>query len=252
MLNSSSTPSSLDNVACVTYTTSKYADVWPMYFGQLNEHLNGIKSYVLSDFGSSQKFDFTGHTVIEHDDVEPYYVQYVSGLSHVKEDYIIYLQDDFFLHSDVSHDEIAKCVEFLETHPHDFVRLLRCGYETPLDRHVMNGFFEVHEDTSDIFSMQSTLWKKSRFIELYKHVKSQKWLEGRHWEDGCREIGIKGVFVWRGEKQIGKFHYDSVIWPAVCTGINRGQWNMDEMPDVMNRLVKKYNIDTSVRGVRKR
>lgn len=240
------------DVAAVTYTTSKYADVWPIHFGQLSKHLNGIKSYVFSDKGSGQKFDFKEHQLIEHDDAASYHEQYVSGLAHVTQKHVIYLQDDFFLHSDVKHDEIEGCARFLEENPHDFVRLLRCGYETPLDRHVKNGFFEVHEDTSDIFSMQATMWKKSSMVRLYEHVKSEKWLEGRHWEDGCRDIGIKGVFVWRGERQIGKFHYDSVVWPAVSTGINRGQWNMDEMPEIMSALVKEYGIDTSVRGVRKR
>lgn len=243
--------SSLDNkVACVTYTTSKYADVWPIHFGQLEKHLGGIKSYVFSDVGSSNKFDFSKHTVVEHDDKDPYYVQYTQGLNHVKEDYIIYLQDDFFLHKDVDHSQIQNCISFLDESKFDFVRLLRCGYQTPLDKHVKDCFYEVYQNTSDIFSMQSTIWRKSRFVELYNHVKSEKWLEGKHWEDGCREIDIKGVFTWHGEKQIGKFHYDSIVWPAVCTGINRGQWNMDEMPEVMNRLIQEYNIDTSIRGIR--
>lgn len=242
----------LDEVCCVTYTTSKYSDVWPMYFGQMSECLGGLKSYVLSDYGSGQLFQFKEHQLIEHDDAAPYWKQFTDALDKIPEKYIIYLQEDFFLHSLVDHERLLHVKNFLDTTDYDFVRLLRCGYETPLDRHVRDGYFEVHQDTSDIFSMQSTMWKKDRFRELYTHVKSQKWLEGRHWEDGCRDINIRGVFVWRGERKIGKFHYDSVVWPAVCTGINRGQWNMDEMPEVMNALVKKYNVDTSVRGVRKR
>lgn len=246
--------SSLKDVACVTYTTSKYADVWPMYFGQLTKHLNGIKSYVLSDFGSGQVFDFKEHEIIEHNDNTPYWKQFIDALTKLHEQYkyIIYLQEDFILHKNVDHEKIAHARDFLKSTSYDFVRLLRCGYETPLDRHIRDGYFEVHQDTSDIFSMQSTIWNRDRFHQLYTHVKSQKWLEGRHWEEGCRKININGVFVWKGESKIGKFHYDSSIWPAVCTAINRGQWNMDEMPEVMNRLVKKYNIDTSIRGIRKR
>lgn len=242
----------LSNVAVVTYTTSKYADLWPVHFGQLTRHLGGIKSYVFSDKGSGEKFDFKEHELIEHDDSAPYYTQWLDGLKSVKEEYIIYLQDDFFLHTDVDHGKITHARELLETSSYDFVRLLRCGYQTPLDRHVRDGYFEVHQDTNDIFSQQATLWKKDRFAQLYDHVKSVKWLEGEHWNVGCREIDITGVFVWRGENQIGKFHFDSVVWPAVSTAINRGQWNMDEMPEVMNRLVKEYNIDTSIRGVRRR
>lgn len=244
--------SSLDNVACVTYTTSKYADVWPMYFGQLHEHINGIKSYVLSDFGSSQKFDFTGHTVIEHDDADPYWKQWVEGMDRIEEPYIIYCQEDFFLYADVRRDLLQKALDFLENSDYDYVRLIRCGYQTPLKDHVKDNFFEVDMATQDAFSMQATLWKKGRMRNLYTHVASQKWLESEAWNVGARQCKIKGVFTWNGEPQVGKFHYDSVIWPYCCTGINKGQWNMDEYPEIMKNLVKKYNVDVSIRGVRKR
>lgn len=244
--------SSLDNVACVTYTTSKYADVWPMYFGQLNEHLNGIKSYVLSDFGSSRKFDFAGHTVIEHDDTDPYWKQYVQALDNIQESYVVYCQEDFFLYADVNRDLLQRALNFLEDSDYDYVRLIRCGYNTPLAEHIKDNLFEVDMATQDAFSMQATLWKKGRMRNLYTHVSSLKWLESEAWNVGARQVKIKGSFTWNGEPQVGKFHYDSKIWPYVCTGINKGMWNMDEYPEIMKELVAKYNVNTSIRGVRRR
>lgn len=244
--------SSLKDIACVTYTTSKYADLWPMYFGQLSKHLNGIKSYVLSDFGSSKIYNFAEHIPIEHDDAEPYWAQYSRSLELIPENFVIYCQEDFFLYADVNHDLLQKALEFLENSDYDYVRLVRCGYETSLKDHIENNFFKVDMSTPDAFSMQATLWKKSRMQHLYRHVASQKWLEGEHWNAGARRLNIKGVFTWNGEPKIGKFHYDSIIWPYICTGINKGQWNMDEYPEIMQSLVKEYNIDTSVRGIRKR
>lgn len=242
----------LDEVCCVTYTTSKYADVWPCHFGQLSKHLGGLKSYVLSDFGSGQKFDFKEHVLIEHDDYDPYFAQYVRALDQIPEDYVIYLQEDFFLYKDINHELLERAVDLLKNSDYDYVRLIRCGYQTPLDKHVKDNFFEVDMATQDAFSMQATLWKKSRMRQLYTHVASQKWLEGEHWNVGARQVGIKGVFTWNGEPKVGAFHYDSVIWPYVCTAVNKGQWSMDQYPDVMNRLVKEYNIDVTKRGVRRR
>jgi hypothetical protein len=243
--------SSLDKVACVTYTTSKYADVWPIHFGQLEKHLGGIKSYVLSDFGSNKKFNFEKHTLVEHEDAKPYFMQYLAGLEQVSEDFIIYLQDDFFLYDDVDHERVAAVRDFLENSDYDYVRMIRCGYQTPLNKHIKNNLFEVDMTTQDAFSMQATMWKKNRMQQLYAHVGSTKWLEGEHWNTGCRQIGIKGAFTWNGEPQIGKFHYDSVTWPYCCTAVCKGQWAMDEYPEIMARLVKEYNIDVSIRGVRK-
>jgi len=243
---------SLSNIAVVTYTTSKYADLWPVHFGQLTKHLGGIKSYVFSDKGSGEKFDFKEHELIEHDDSAPYYTQWLDGLKGVKEEYIIYLQDDFFLYDDVNHELVAKYRDFLVETDYSYTRIIRCGYQTPLDLHVRDNIFGVHMDTNDAFSQQATLWKKSEFIKLYNHVKSMKWLEGEHWNVGCRELGIKGTFVWHGEPQIGKFHHDSKVFPYVCTAVCKGQWAMDEYPEIMKELMTRYNIDTSIRGVRRR
>lgn len=241
----------LKNVAAITYTTSKYADAWPAHFGQLTKHLGGIKSYVFSDKGSGAKFDFKEHILIEHDDADPYWKQYSEGLERVSEDYVIYLQEDFFLYDDVNHDLLTKDVEFLRKTDYDYVRLIRCGFETPLDKHVGNNMFEVHMDTNDAFSMQATMWKKDRMWQLYRHVKSLKWLEGDNWNKGCLEVGIKGVFAWNGEPKVGKYHYDSRRWPYVCTAINKGQWNLHEYPEQMERIIEEYGIDVTKRGVRR-
>jgi hypothetical protein len=241
-----------DEVCCVTYTTSKYADVWPIHFNQLTKHKGGLKSYALSDKGSKGLYPFLEHKLIEHDDATAYWAQYVQALDQIPEEYVIYLQDDFFLYADVNHELLERALEFLKNSDYDYVRLIRCGYQTPLDKHVKDNFFEVDMATQDAFSMQATLWKKRRMRDLYTHVASQKWLEGEHWNVGARQMKIKGVFTWNGEPQIGKFHYDSVIWPYVCTGINKGQWNMDEYPEIMQRLVTHYSIDVTKRGVRRR
>jgi hypothetical protein len=241
----------LKNVAAITYTTSKYADAWSAHFGQLSKHLGGLRSYAFSDKGSAEKFDFKEHVLIEHDDTLPYHKQYLNGLDQVNEDYVVYLQEDFFLYDDVNHDLLAKHVEFLQNTDYDYVRLIRCGFETPLDRHVENNLFEVHMDTNDAFSMQATMWKKDRMRQLYDHVKSDKWLEGPHWNKGCLEIGIKGVFAWNGEPKIGKYHHDSKTWPYISTAINKGQWNLFEYPLQMEKIIEEYNIDVSKRGVRK-
>ncbi len=242
----------LDEVCCITYTTSKYADLWPCHFGQLSKHIGGIKSYVLSDYGSGQVFDFKEHKLIEHDDRDPYFLQYVRALDAIPEKYVIYLQEDFFLYSDVNHELLQRALDFLKKSDYDYTRLIRCGYQTPLDKHVKDNFFEVDMATQDAFSMQATLWKKSRMRQLYTHVTSQKWLESEQWNVGARQCGIKGLFTWNGEPKRGAFHYDSVIWPYVCTAVNRGLWNCDQYPETMARLFKEYNIDPSIRGIRKR
>ena len=234
-------------IALVTYTHTNCKDVWPVYFGQLEEHLKGISSVA---FSNEPPKDFENHKWIKYNDDDLYYTQYLSCLKEVNEDFIIYSQDDFFLYGDVHSDNLQKYVRELKNSDYSFVRLIRAGYSTPLNRHVREDMYEVNTNTSDAFSMQATLWKKDAIINLYNHVKSEKWLEGEHWNEGCRQLNVKGTFVYNQEEQRGKFHYDSLVFPYVCTGIVKGLWNTNEYPEVMSHLIEKYNVDTSIRGER--
>lgn len=240
----------LNDVAIITYTTSKYSDVWNMHFGQLTEHASNIKSYAFSDKDSTSIWNHPTHHLVTYDDADPYWKQYIGCLESVLENYVIYSQEDFILFSKINYEAIQRYVSFLENSKYDYVRLIRCGYQTPLDRHVVDDIYEVHMSTNDAFSMQATLWKKSSIKRLYEHVKSEKWLESESWNQGARDLGIKGTLIYNGEPKVGAFHYDSSVYPYVCTAINRGKWNVDQYPEVMKSMFKKYWVDPNIRGIR--
>ena len=223
-----------------------------MYFGQLSKHGRGVKSYAFSDERSRDIWHHPDHQLITYNDSDPYWKQYLGCLSEVQENYVIYCQEDFILFSDISLESIGRYAKLLEESKYDYVRLIRCGYQTPLDKHVTEDIYEVRMDSSDAFSMQATLWKKESLRKLYEHVKSEKWLESERWNSGARELGIRGTLVYNGERKIGAFHYDSIVYPYVCTAINRGKWNIDQYPEVMQEMFRKYDVDPQVRGVRVR
>ena len=88
----------MSNIALVTYTNSNLRDVWPVYFGQVDKHLSGIKSYVFSD----EKPEISSsHNIILYDNSDPYYVQYSTSMESVEEDFVIYSQEDFVLYDTV-------------------------------------------------------------------------------------------------------------------------------------------------------
>lgn len=242
----------LHDVAIVTYTTSKYQDVWNMHFGQLEKHAHGVKSYAFSDEESLPIWNFNKHQLICYKNSDEYWAQYTGCLASVEENFIIYSQEDFILFSDIDTGAIEKYKAFLSESDYDYVRLIRCGYSTPLTNHVKEDVYEVDMKTSDAFSMQATLWKKSSLEKLYLEVKSKLWLESDAWNAGARKLGIKGTFIYNNERKIGAFHYDSIVYPYVCTAINRGKWNVDQYPEVMSHMFKTYEVNPSVRGIRVR
>jgi hypothetical protein len=240
----------IKDIATITYTTSKYSDVWNMHFLQMSKHSSLIKSYAFSDAGSEILWNLADHQLVTYDNSDPYWKQYLGCLESIPENYVIYLQEDFILFSDVKFEEVVRYQNFLENSEYDYVRLIRCGYSTPLNRHVKDDIYEVDMATNDAFSMQATLWKKSSLQKLYAHVKSEKWLESEAWNSGARNCKIKGTFIYNNEPQVGAFHYDSKVWPYVCTAINRGKWNIDQYPEIMKNMFETYSVDPQVRGIR--
>ena len=51
------------------------------------------------------------------------------------------------------------------------------------------------------------------------------------------------------EKQRGKYHCDSIVFPYIATAINKGKWNMSEYREELDKLFGEYNINPFERGI---
>ena len=239
-----------NEIALITYTNSVMSDVWPLYFGELNNFLGKkINSYVFSNVKVDIPENKNTQSII-YENKDPYWRQYIECLQSVEEDYIIYAQEDFFLYDHVNSEQIYEYKDVLKNSNYDYIRLIRAGYQTPLNQSKFKNLYEVDTATRDAFNMQITLWKKDKLINLYKDCKSIKWLESDDWNNSARKVKLKGLFYYDKEQQVGKYHYASKIYPYVCTGVNKGRWNTHLYPDYLFEMFKKYNINPDDRGMR--
>ena len=178
----------LNEIAVVTYTNSVCKDIWPIYFGQLDKYASSLDSFI---FANRVPSDIASrHVTLVYNDDDPYYKQYCEGLKKIPHDYVVYCQEDFFLQDHINEEEILRCLKVLKNSDYSFVRLVKTDIGAykhssecknkdfeiiELDKYI----FCAHSTDFDAlsFQMQATLWEKSKMIELYQHVKSQKWLE---------------------------------------------------------------------------
>ena len=231
--------------AIVTYTNSACSDVWPIYFGQLDKHAPWLKSYVFSNENPGCK----NHEFIKYDATKPYYIQWTECLKSVREEYVVYAQEDFVLYDDVKQGAFDKFTKFIDASGYDYVRPIRCGFDNSLNN-VCDNYYEVNPNTDDAFMMQITLWKKSKLRDVYLTAKSEKWLEGKHWRDAARTLGIRGVFTYNGEPKRGAYHHDSNDYPYICTAISRGKWSLHQYYNELMPLLKVYGVNYEARGTR--
>lgn len=238
------------DITLITYTNSVMKDVWPLYFGELAINLDTcISSYVFSD-SNVDIYENTNTKTCLYNNDDPYYTQYLSCLEKVKQNYVIYAQEDFFLYDKVDYKKIIQLKDILDNSNYDYIRLIRAGYNTPLNKSEFKDLYKVDMGSNDAFSMQVTMWKKDSLVKLYKDCKSVKWLESSDWNESARNTGIQGLFYYNGEEKAGKYHYSSSIYPYVCTGVNKGMWNVNEYKEFLFDMFQKYNIDPDERGMR--
>ena len=219
-----------------------------MYFGQLARH-GHFRGYVLSDLAIA---DYTGQDFFVYKNSAPYYAPWIELLEKIEEDFFIYMQDDFILYNDVDHAAMERYVEFLKTHgDYGFARLIRSGDLG--DTRIQDDIYEIEQDSPNLFAMQATIWRKESFIDIYKEAKADKWNDEQRFIDACRKLGVKGVYVYSGEKKRGMAHWDSNVFPYIATALVKGKWNIGEYPDELEFLLAAYGIDISDRnGKRKK
>jgi hypothetical protein len=120
----------LDNVRYFTYTHTNASDVWKPYFKLLDRRSPGIKHTVITNmisphipFEAKKSGDFNQ---LEYNDDSNYCQEYINCLMTVDEDYVIYMQEDFYLYGDIDRGAIESYIDVLESDREvSFVRLCK-------------------------------------------------------------------------------------------------------------------------------
>lgn len=235
---------SLLRIPFFTYTHSNCKDVWYPYSSRLSRFAKGIPNTFMVD----QQGDM--HSLITYSDTEPYWKEYVRCLSSLGTKYFIYMQEDFILYNKVDTQALIKYTELLESTTLSFIRLIRTGHVS--DIKIADNLYLISERSnghmySDCFSMQPTIWKTEKFIELYNECKATTFGERLEYTRAMNKLKINGAYHYSGESARGG-HFDSNVFPYIATAIIRRKWNYSEYPNELDSVFKEYNIDKNIRG----
>ena len=225
----------------VVYTNSNCSDVFTPFLKQNKKHCN-IPLYLISDYQP----DYDPDKTFIYDNDEPYYLVWSNALKKFNSESFIYLQEDFFLYSDVNRKLIEKYKELLFQSDYSFIRLLKSGKLN--NKQIFENLYEIESDNENIFSMQATLWKTFDYIKIMEAVKDQKWLENDNYRNKMIELGLKGLYHYDGEPKVGKYHHNSNVYPYTATAIVRGEWNFSEYANELGPILEENNINCNLRG----
>ena len=227
----------------VAYTNSNCSDLWEVFQKQTLKHCK-LPLYLIAD-KEPKNFGISGLNI--YNNKEPYYKVWIDSLNKFNSDYFIYLQEDFFLYSDVNEDKLNEYLKFLKKNTeYSFVRLIKSGVLN--NKKITNNLYEIESTNKDVFSMQSTIWRTKDYIKLLDKVKDDKWLENEKYVKASIELNIKGLYHYDNEPKRGMAHYDSNVYPYIATALVRGKWNLSEYKNELGFILKENNIIFEKRG----
>jgi len=227
----------------IVYTNKNCSDVFIPFYKQ-NRKYSKYPLKVISDY--IPKVD-SNVEIYTYENSDPYYVVWTEALKKFKSDYFIYLQEDFFLYSNVDTEKLNEYRKILETTDYSFVRLLKSGQLN--NKMIYKNIYEIESTNVNIFSMQATIWKTADFIKIMNSVKENKWLENDNYRNKIIELKLKGLYNYNGEPKRGSNHYDSITYPYIATAVVRGKWNYKEYKKELEPILLENKIDIKHRGL---
>jgi hypothetical protein len=243
----------MKDVAIIMYSHSEYSDAWQMFFGQAKKYLSDIKKkYILTDKALDLIPD--DWAVIEYKNEDSYSKRVASCLQEVEEEYCIFHHEDMPLYKAPDIRKLKEFKDFLdEEEDISYIKLVKGGLYP--DNHVdvkykdCDNLFSLDEGGNFVFAVQPSLWKTEDLLKLYKITKINHIGEFEtNATEICRYMKIKGLYCYMGEDKRGMFHWDSNVYPYICTAISKGKWNTSEYGKELTEIFKECSIDPSVRG----
>ena len=243
----------IENLAITTWSHTSYSDIWNMYYGQFENMAPFFKHYMFINERTSLVPEYC--TQIVNDETQDFGPRVLSSLENVKEQNIIWMQEDFVLYDSVDEQDILELNNFLNNSNYDFIKLMKSGINGGKLLNSSMGIYEVPSIANYLYSLQATIWKKEKFFKLYDLYKPKNMVNAELFGSvACRNLNIKGCYVYKNENKRGNNHWDSSTFPYIATALYGGsygkpaKWQTSFYNSELNNLLKKYNIDKTIRG----
>ena len=225
----------------VVYTHSDYSWVWKYWHQQTDKFLGSFQKICFLNASSSFRDDYQ---VITYDDKKNYKNRVLSCLDNINdEEIILFCHEDMFLYKKPNFDILNEYIELIKNENCGLIKLIR-AFEN-LDKSNLHEKLFKNPD-KQLFSIQPSLIKVKTLKYIYETVPGNSiWeFEANTSKKYLKDLISLCSFNDNLDKKRGKFHYDSSIYPYICTAVIKGKWNFKEYKKELFEIFynKKFNI----------
>jgi len=236
----------MNNLNIVLYSHSEYSDLWVPALTRLQKHCKYSKIYFVVDKIIDDTISTFNVVPVFYDNNLHYNKRLLSALMQIPEEYVLFLHEDMILYNDVNNDLLKSHIDYMVNNKCDYIRLIKSGVKSNLQ--IIDGLYKI--DSNDItFSITPTVWSKKFLIDICtKTPPTSIWDFEINGEIYLKNKSFNGLYTHNINNQLrGQFHYDSNIFPHMCSAIFKGRWNMEYKLE-LDELFSEFNIDKTLRG----
>jgi len=233
-------------IPIVIYSHSDYSDLWLPVFDRLNQFMKYDEGYLLSDDALDFNLNKYNFKHVSYTDTLSYNKRLEEALSKIDAEYIIFFHEDMILYDYVNDIVLSDYISFIKTNSeYDYIRLLKSGIAS--DNKIHDTLYTLTQGDFN-FSVIPTIWRKNVLHRIAQETTPVNlWDFEINGNSYVKDNNIKGLYSYNGEPKRGG-HFDSSVFPHICTAIFKGKWNMAEYPNEINKISVDYNIDINHRG----
>ncbi|MFQ3548801.1 MAG: hypothetical protein SNJ70_03510 [Armatimonadota bacterium] len=243
----------LENFAILVNSTDSFEDCWQPFFKLFNTFWQNCEVPIYLNT-ESKEFSYPNLNIIctkvgnnyRKKGRPPWGWCLIECLKSIEEDYILYLQEDYFVYDNINTEILYQLIDILSnvswSHQDcSHIGLTHFGSHSPFHLTEFPMLWEIDRNANYRLSLQAGLWKKESLIK-YINERDTGW--------NFEEIGSKRSRQYKERFLTVNRHIfnpnNELIIPYIHTGIIRGKWNEEAVVE----LFKQHNIevDYSIRG----
>jgi hypothetical protein len=233
----------LNKLTILTHTHSDCKDLWDPYFDSYKEFFKEVEHIVLINRNSSE----IKLKQIVYDDTISHSDRFIIGVESIDSEFVLISLEDMILYDKVVENEIVGIIDMMsEDKSIMYTRLIKSGIHSSVN--FSKNMFKL-ENTDFLLSITPTIWNRELLLNTLHHLRGLSiWNLELNGDKLLKDQNIKAFYYYNNEPKRGG-HYDSSIYPHICSAICKGKWNLSEYKTELSPIINKYNINVNDRGI---
>lgn len=233
----------LNNLTVLTHTHTDCSDLWDIYFDSYDNFFKDCNHLVIVN----EKTSLIKIPQIIYNDNEFFSERLLKAIKKIESEYVLFSLEDMFLYDFVKQNELKKLLLLMENNPNiSFVRLIKSGVKSEIK--LSENIFKLDQDKDFLFSITPTIWRVEFLINVLQNLPLLNiWDLETYANNFLKNDNTLKLYYYNNDKPRGG-HYDSSIYPHICSAIFKGKWNLGEYKELIP-ILEKYQINVETRGI---